>query len=92
MVGREQMGGRLNYSVHSLKGEGDFRKKRATVHEISNNIHIGNKRGVRRRCTLGVDASTNKSNPLRIQSSGLNPAALLFVFCVFGGSCLGKRT
>ena len=41
LVGRE-IGNRLNYSAYSLKGEEDFRKKKATVHEISNNIHIGN--------------------------------------------------
>ena len=40
MVGRE-MGSKTNYTVHSLKKEDEFRKKKATVHEISNNIHIG---------------------------------------------------
>ena len=35
------MGSKTNYTVHSLKKEDEFRKKKATVHEISNNIHIG---------------------------------------------------
>ena len=46
MVGRENEKKRLNYSVHSLKGDDEFRKKKATVHEISNNIHIGKKTSV----------------------------------------------
>ena len=41
MVGRElESGSGLNYTVHSMKTDSEFRKKRVTVHEISHNIHI----------------------------------------------------
>jgi len=40
LIGRDTKNGHKNFSVHSLKLEDEYRKKRVAVHEISYNIFV----------------------------------------------------